>query len=111
MAMSRLARFNLLAAFRDLAGFLRMRERHHWIAGLAALLVTGWVVYALAQDSYMERAPEVVYVNSWPTTRSDAEIKREITAASEARHKAEAERRREFQKLADQFGIDTTPRK
>ena len=107
--MRLLARFNILSAFRDLGFFLRTRGRHEWVAALGALLVTGYVVWALAKDSFAVIQPRIVYVNDWPSTRSDDEIRKEITAASAERHKAEAARRAEYQKLADQLGIDTAP--
>ena len=94
-------RFNVAAAFRDLAGFLRARERHEYVFAVLAVAITGFIVFAFNHDSKFTQAPQIVYVESWPATRSDAEIKRDITADQAARDKAKAERQAEFKKIDD----------
>ena len=103
--MSRFSSFNVVAAVRDLLGFLRMRQRHEFAAALIAVAVTGWVLYAFDQDSYMERAPRIVYVESWPATRTDAQIEAEQKVDAAAKKKALDARTAEYRKLADSLGI------
>lgn len=99
--MSFFARFNIFAAFRDLAGFLRTREKHEFVFAALALAITGYIVFALNHDSKFDPGPQIVYVESWPASRSDAEIKRDIDADAALRAKAKAERQAEFKKLDD----------
>ncbi|USI73360.1 hypothetical protein [Sphingomonas morindae] len=94
-----------LAAWQDFVGFLRSRERHDYIAALLAVAITSFILYAFYHDSYAERQPRIVYVESWPATRTDAEIKRDITAEQAARDRAKAERQAQYKRLADQLGI------
>ena len=94
-------RFNIAAAFRDLAGFLRGRERHEYVFAALALAITAFIVFAFNHDSKFTPPEKIVYVESWPATRSDAEIRRDITADAQARGKAKAARQAEFKKLDD----------
>ena len=101
--MARFARFNLFAAFRDLAIFLRGRERHEYVFGLLALAITGYVLFALNKDSKFVVGPQIVYVNSWPANRTDDQIKAELQADKAERDKVEAARRAEFKKVDDKL--------
>jgi hypothetical protein len=94
-------RFNVAAAFRDLAVFFRARERHEYVFAALAIAITGFIVFAFNHDSKFEREPQIVYVESWPASRSDAEIKRDIDADAAVRAKAKAERQAEFKKIDD----------
>jgi hypothetical protein len=94
------------AVFADLLAFFRGRERHDYIAAALAVLITGFVVFAFNHDSRMERQPQIVFVESWPATRTDDQIKAEQKVDAAAKQKAMDERRDEFRKLADQMGID-----
>lgn len=95
------------AAWRDLRFFFATRERHEYWFALLSVAITAFIIFAFWHDSNFTPAPQIVYVNNWPANRTDAEIIKEQKIDTAARHKAEAERRAEFQKLADQLGIDT----
>ncbi len=95
------------AAFSDLRSFLRQRSREQMIGGALAFLVTTIVVIIFLVDSKINTAPPptVIYVDSWSTKRSDAEIiaqQRKDQAALEA---AAKERQRQFQELENRFGM------
>ncbi len=96
------------AAFRDLTAFLRQRSREQMIAAALAVLVTIIILIIFFVDSKINTAPppQVVFVENYPATRTDAEIKADQQKASEDRRKAEEARRREFQKLEKKFGIE-----
>ena len=96
------------AALADLMAFLRQRSREQAIAAALAVLVTIIILIIFFVDSKINTAPppQVVYVENYGPDRTDADIKADQTKASEERRKAEEARRREFQKLEKQFGIE-----
>lgn len=108
-----LARFNPLAAIRDLRVFLAYRERHELWFGLLAIVLTTLLLAGFVVDSRVTReakGPEIVYVKSWPLSRTDQEIiaqqKLDMIEADRrtaAWRKAQLERQRQFQRLDSQL--------
>lgn len=101
-----------LGAFGDLRNFLAGRQKHEWRFALAAFVVTGFIVWAFIKDSRFERVykREIIYAESWPLNRSDAEIKAQqaIDGPKEKARKDEydrkvEERRKEFQQVNDKL--------
>jgi hypothetical protein len=95
-------------ALRDLAAFMRHRSREQLIGGALALLVTTIIVIEFLVDSKTGMSPptQVVYAESWSENRTDAEIKADQKKDQAKRRQAELEKQREFQKLANAFGIE-----
>lgn len=96
------------AALRDLTAFLRQRSREQVWAASMAVLVTIIIVIIFFVDSKINTAPppQVIYVENYGPNRTDADIIRDQQKASAERRKAEEARRREYQKLEKQFGIE-----
>jgi hypothetical protein len=96
------------AALADLLAFLRQRSREQMIGAALAVLVTLIIMIIFFVDSTINTAPpqSVVYVESYAANRTDADIIADQKKASEERHKAEEARKREFQKLEKQLGIE-----
>jgi hypothetical protein len=96
-----------IAAFRDLAAFLRHRSREQVIGASLALLVTMIIVIEFVVDSKMGTAPppQVIYVDSWSANRTDAEIIADQKKDEAAKEAAAKERQRQFQKLENRFGL------
>ena len=81
----------------DLRGFLASRSRiERWMI-LPAFLAAGAVIYAFYLDSRFFRPykPEIIYVQSWPLNRSDAEIiaQQKIDRVERDKRRADYERR------------------
>src|SRR5436305_562875 len=89
------------ALAQDLRTFWRSRPRGHWIAALlAAAMTTGIVIAFLVDSQSMGEVPEqVIFVDSWPASRTDAEIRAKQQADLAQRDRAEAEHRRQLQRL------------
>lgn len=97
-------------AYRDLRGFLGSRRRHELLFALPALVLTLLVILGFYKDSRVEKPYKrnIIYAESWPLNRSDAEIhaqqiidaakKREAIAAAEKKAK---ERQEQFKKVDD----------
>ena len=96
------------AALKDLTAFLRQRSREQVIGASLAVLVTIIIVIIFFVDSKINTAspPQIVYIESFPADRTDADIIADQKKASEERRKAEEARRQEFQKLQKQLGIE-----
>lgn len=96
------------AAFRDLLAFMRQRSREQVIGASLALLVTAIIVIEFVVDSKMNTAPppEVVEVQLYSPTRTDAQIaadQKKDQAAREAQKRADQQ---QYKQLAKQLGID-----
>ncbi|KTF68214.1 hypothetical protein ACNFJ7_12475 [Sphingomonas sp. HT-1] len=99
-----------LRALRDLRGYLASRKRHELWFMLLALVVTFVVIVAFVKDSHIPvpYRKNIIYVESWPITRTQAEIRAQ-QKVDEAKRLADeaalAERRKkrqaEFKKYDD----------
>jgi len=90
---------NLAASFRDLRTFLTTRERHEWLFAGIAVAITAFILFAFWHDSRVEPMEEIVFVQSWPANRTDAEIVADQKKDRIAQDKALAERRATFQRM------------
>ena len=72
-----------------------------------AVLVTMIIIILFFVDSTINTAPppQIVYVESWPANRSEAEIVAQQQKDQAEREAALKERQRQFQKLENQLGI------
>ena len=95
------------AALADLRAFLRQRSREQVIGASLALLVTAIIVIEFIVDASIGTAPppQIIYAESWPENRSDAQIIADQKKDEAKRQAALAERRRQYQKLENQFGM------
>jgi hypothetical protein len=95
------------AAFRDLAAFIRQREREHVIGAALAFLVTVIIVIEFLVDANIGTAPppQVVEVELYPSNRTDAEIMADQKKDMANKLAAQHERQPQFQKLENQFGM------
>jgi len=96
------------AAFRDLAGFIRQRDREHLIGAALAVLITTIIVIVFLVDSKIGTAPppQIIEVELYPSNRTDADIIADQKKDQAAKDAAEKEKQREFQKLEKQLGIE-----
>ena len=95
------------AALADLRAFMRQRSREQVIGAMLAVLVTAIIVIEFLVDSKIGTAPppQVVYMDSWSASRTDAEIIAQQKIDQAKRDKAEKEKQRQFQKLEKQLGM------
>lgn len=96
------------AALRDLTAFLRQRSREQILGAAMAVLVTIIILIIFVVDSKINTAPpeQLVFVENYGPSRTDADIVRDQKKASDDRRKGEEARRQEFQKLEKKFGIE-----
>jgi hypothetical protein len=106
------SRFNPLRAWRDLRNFLLGRGKVELAALFIAALITAVVIGVFARNATPEVKPErtIIYVQQWPASRSDDQIKaqQKVDAPKEAAARAEVarqqeKRRQEFKRLDDKL--------
>lgn len=95
-------------AIADFKAFFRDRDRGHVIGLLLAILSTAIVVIIFFADSNINTAPppQTIYVESWRSDRSDAEIVTQQKKDQAAHDAAVKARQKEFQKLQKSLGIE-----
>lgn len=89
------------ALWKDLGAFWRTRPRGNWIAATLALLVTSGIILGFYLDSQTmgETRTQVIFIDSWPASRTDAEIKAKQKADQAERERARAEHQRRLQRI------------
>jgi len=96
-----------LAAFRDLAAFMRHRSREQVIGAALALLATSIILIEFVVDPKINTAPppQVTYVDLYASNRTDAQIIADQKKDQAAKQAAVKERKRQFQAIEKQFGM------
>ena len=96
------------AAFADLRAFMRQRSRDQVIGLICAVLVTMIIVIEFLVDSKINTAPppQIVYVESWPENRTDAEIVADQKKDQAEKAAIEKEKQRQYRELEKRFGIE-----
>ncbi len=94
----------------DLRSYLARRSRWELLLFLPAAALTAMLVYAFVRDYDIkpEYHPNIIYVQSWPLDRSDAEIvaQQKIDQVKKKKDQAELEKRQaelrsKFKKIDD----------
>ena len=85
----------------DIRAFWNAKPRGHWVAALLAGTMTTGIVLAFYIDSQSLAEPreQIIFLDSWPSNRTDEQIRTQQKADLEARVRAEAEHRRQLQRL------------
>ncbi len=69
---------------------------------MPALILTGFYF-----DSKTDKPKaKIIFVESWPTSRTDAEIEKQNIADQKILDAARLKRQQDYQRLADKLGID-----
>lgn len=96
------------AALKDLRAFLSRRSREQVIGGSLAILSTLIIVIVFLVDAKINTAPPrtIVYLESYPANRTDAEIIADQKKDQAKRDELRAQQRAKFKKLQDDLGIE-----
>lgn len=87
---------------------MRQRSREQVLGAAMAVLVTVIIGILFLVDPKVNTQPgeQIVYAESWPLNRTDAQIAADQKKDEAAMLAAKKEKQRQFQKLAKQFGIE-----
>lgn len=95
------------ALWADTRAFLRQRTRHQLIAATAAVAMPAIIVVGFYFDAQTNILPgeRIVYAESWPANRTDAEIIAQQKVDQERRERIQAERQRQFKEVERRLGM------
>jgi hypothetical protein len=96
-------------AGRDLIGFLRTSGRHSPWLFLAACLPTAIIIYTFYLDSIAKATPpprEIIYIESWPATRSLEETKAAIAERQKLKDEMRAREKEAYKAFGRAVGMD-----
>ena len=95
------------ALWSDIRAFAKQRSRHQVIAACFAIAMPVIILIGFHLDAQTNIMPgeQLIYAESWPATRTDAEIKAEQKLHQARKEAAQAERQRQFKEVERQFGM------
>ena len=95
------------AAIRDLTAFMRHGSREQRLGAALALLITAIIVilFLVDADTGAPLPEQITYVQLYPSNRTDAEIIADQKKDMIAKIAAQKEQQRQYQKLANEFGM------
>ncbi|HEX8380837.1 MAG TPA: hypothetical protein VF619_09860, partial [Allosphingosinicella sp.] len=93
------------ALWADLRAFTSERKPHHWVALALAIAMPLAILFLFDLDGRTNIAPgpQLIYVESWPASRTDAQIKAQQKIDQAWRDKALKERQEMFKKHDEQL--------
>ena len=93
------------ALWADLKLFWSTRTRVQWFAGTLAILIPIGLGVAFWLDGRTNIAPgpTITFIQSWPTSRTEAETRANIERAAAERARREAARQADFQNADNQL--------
>lgn len=95
------------AVWADFKAFLRQQERIKILFALLSILMPMIIVTGFYFDSKTDKPKaQIIFVNSWPSSRTDAEIIKQNIADQKILDAARLKKQQEYQRLADQLGIE-----
>lgn len=95
------------AAWADLKAFIGGQEKHKIGIAIVSILMPALLVFGFYIDSKTKApGPQVIYAQSWPADRSDAVIEKQNIADQKILDAKRAEKRKQYQQLADKLGIE-----
>ena len=96
-------------AGRDLVGFLRTSGSHSPWLFLAACVPTAIIIYTFYLDSVTKATPpprEIIYIESWPATRSLDETKAAIAERQKLKDEMRAREKEAYKAFGRAVGMD-----
>jgi hypothetical protein len=93
------------ALWADLRAFTSERRPHHWVAMALAIAMPVAIVVTFYFDgkTNISPGPQLIYVESWPASRTDEEIKAQQKIDQAARDKFKKERQEQFKRLDEKL--------
>ena len=92
----------------DFWTYIREPRPHRWASWGVAITLPIVIFYGFSEHliPYEKEKTKIIYFENWSQDRSAAEIRAEWVARAKATTRANAEKRAEYQRLADMMGVD-----
>lgn len=96
-----------IGAIGDFWNYLKEDRPHKWTSMALAVTITGVVIYQIYASLIQPPPPRtIVYVESWPANRSQAEVEADWKERAIQANEDNAKRRAAYRSVADALGID-----
>ena len=92
----------------DFWTYIREPRPHRWASWGVAITLPIVIFYGFSEHliPYEKEKTKIIYFENWSQDRSAAEIRAEWVARAKATTRANAEKRAEYQRLADMMGVE-----
>lgn len=92
----------------DFWTYIREPRPHRWASWGVAITLPIVIFYGFSEHliPYEKEKTKIIYFENWTQDRSAAEIRAEWVARAKATTRANAEKRAEYQRLADMMGVE-----
>lgn len=92
----------------DFWGYIREPKPHRWAIWGVAIALTYVVFHGVSEYliPYEKPKPSIIYFENWTAKRGEAEIRADWVARAKETTLRNAEKRAEYQRLADRLGVD-----
>lgn len=91
----------------DLKAFFGQQDRHKLLIAVISALMPMIIIWGFYLDSRTDKPKvQVIFVQSWPSNRTDAEIEKQNIADQKVRDAERKKKQEEYRRLADKLGID-----
>ncbi|WP_293704729.1 MULTISPECIES: hypothetical protein [unclassified Sphingopyxis] len=92
----------------DFWAYIREPRPHRWASWGVAITLPIVIFYGFSEHliPYEKEKTKIIYFENWTQDRSAAEIRAEWVARAKATTRANAEKRAEYQRLADMMGVE-----
>lgn len=92
----------------DFWAYIREPRPHRWASWGLAIVLPIVIFYGFSEHliPYEKEKTKIIYFENWTANRSAAEIRADWVARAKETTRANAQRRAEFQRLADGLGVD-----
>ncbi len=92
----------------DFWAYVREPRPHRWASWGVAIVMPIVILYGFSEHLIRSEEPKVqiIYFENWSANRSDSQIRAEWVARAKETTRANAEKRAEYQRLADMMGVE-----
>ena len=96
-----------LGAIADLWNYIKEDRPHRWASMGLAITIPAVVMYTIYRSLVPPpQGPQIIYVESWPATRSQADVEKDWLERAKQANEDNAKRRAAYRAVADSLGID-----
>lgn len=106
--MKLFSKVDITGGFSDFWDYVRQPRPHRWPIWGVALALSLVIFYGFAKYliPYERPKPQIVYFENWSAERSAADVRADWVARAKETTRRNAERRAQYQKLADMMGVE-----
>ncbi|WP_033074312.1 hypothetical protein [Sphingopyxis sp. MWB1] len=99
---------DITGGFSDFWDYIRQPRPHRWPLWGLAVAISLVIFYGLSKYivPYERPKPQIIYFENWTADRSESDVRADWVARAKETTRRNAERRAQYQKLADMMGVE-----